>query len=119
MYDENKCYSDVVYFDEDNNFSKEEITVLTGNTAELGEVLGKVTASGKYVPLNPAAGDGSEVAAAIAVTEKSEASGDADIWAIARHAIVRDSGLVWPDGITGPEKTTAIDELKSLGVLVK
>ena len=38
------------------------ITVLSGETLEAGAVLGKVTASGKYKALDPAAVDGSEVA---------------------------------------------------------
>jgi hypothetical protein len=39
--------------------SRETITVLSGEPLEAGAVLGKVTASGKYKALNPAAVDGS------------------------------------------------------------
>jgi hypothetical protein len=45
--------------------SRETITVLSGETLKAGAVLGKVTASGKYKALDPAAVDGSEAAAGI------------------------------------------------------
>ena len=44
------------------SISRETITVLSGETLEPGAVLGKVTASGKYKALDPAAADGSEAA---------------------------------------------------------
>jgi hypothetical protein len=38
---------------------------------------------------------------------------------IARHAICSDKGLVWPSGITGAQKNTALGQLKALGILVR
>ena len=38
---------------------------------------------------------------------------------IARHAICADNALIWPEGITGPQKATAITQLKDLGILVR
>lgn len=118
-YDSIKCYSDVVHFEEEHNFSKDQLTVADTFTAELGEVLGKITASGKYTPLDQDAADGSEVAAAVAVTEKTDESGDGLIYAITRHAVVRAENLVWPDDIDAGEKTTAIAQLKAAGILVR
>jgi hypothetical protein len=44
---------------------KATITVAATTTLPAGMVLGKITASGKFVPYNNGAGDGSEVAAAV------------------------------------------------------
>lgn len=47
------------------NISREQITILMGEVLLVGHVLGKITASGKYVEVDLAASDGSEVAAAV------------------------------------------------------
>ena len=38
---------------------------------------------------------------------------------VARHAIVSDHALQWPEAITAAEKASAIAQLKALGVLVR
>ncbi len=38
---------------------------------------------------------------------------------VARHAIVADTALGWPVGITGAEKTAALVTLTSLGILAR
>ena len=48
--------------------SRETITVLSGQNLQAGAVLGKVTASGKYKALDPAAVDGSEAPPASSTT---------------------------------------------------
>ena len=45
--------------------SRETVTVLSGQNLQAGAVLGKVTASGKYKALDPAAADGSQIATVI------------------------------------------------------
>jgi len=118
MYDIIKTYGDVVYFEEDHNFSKERVTVPDGFTVELGEVLGKVTASGEYVPLDPAASDGSEIAAGIALTAKDLDIGDQVITVLVRHAIAKKDSLIWPDTISVPEQAAAEEQLVNMGVLL-
>ncbi len=56
--------------------------IIVANTADIvpGRVLGRVTASGKYTIYNPAAGDGSQVAVAIAANfAKQNAAQDQQI----------------------------------------
>jgi hypothetical protein len=99
--------------------SRETITVLSGETLEAGAVLGKVTASGKYKELDPAAVDGSEAAAAILYDAVDASAADTEGVAILRLAEVHAGELVWPDGITPTEKTTALGELAALTIIAR
>jgi Bacteriophage lambda head decoration protein D len=99
--------------------SRETITVLSGQTLQTAAVLGKVTASGKYKALDPAAVDGSEAAVGILYDAVDASAADAEGVAIVRLAEVNAVELVWPDGITGPEQTTALGELAALSIIAR
>ena len=99
--------------------SREAITVLAGQTLQPGAVLGKVTASGKYKALDPAAVDGSEAAAGLLYAAVDASAADAEGVAIVRLAEVNAAELVWPDGITAGEKTTALGQLAALNVIAR
>ena len=99
------------------SISRETITVLSGETLEAGTVLGKVTASGKYKALDPAAVDGSEAAAGVLYGGVDASVADAEGVAIVRLAEVHAGELVWPDGITAGEKITALSELAALTII--
>lgn len=89
-------------------------------TFEIGSVLGKVTASGKLVPLAPGASDGSQTVAALLGDRVTVAAGAETVkLTVDRMAILRDSQIVWPVGITGPQKTTAIGQLAALHILIR
>jgi hypothetical protein len=99
--------------------SRETITILSGQNLSTAAVLGKVTASGKYKVLDPAAVDGSEVAAGILYDAIDASAADAEGVAIVRLAEVNAAELVWPAGITGPEQTTALGELAALDIIAR
>jgi Bacteriophage lambda head decoration protein D len=111
---EGRYAGEFVVSEGNGRISRETITVLSGETLEAGAVLGKVTASGKYKALDPAAVDGSEIAAGILYDAVDASAADAEGVAIVRLAEVNAAELVWPDGITGPEQTTALGELAAL-----
>jgi hypothetical protein len=99
--------------------SRDTITVLSGQTLQPGAVLGKVTASGKYKALAPAADDGSEAAAAILYGAVDASGGDAEGVAVLRLAEVNAAELVWPEGIEAAEKATALGELAALNIIAR
>ena len=101
------------------SISRETITVLSGETLEAGAVLGKVTASGKYKALDPAAADGSEAAAGVLYGAVDASAADAEGVALIRLAEVNAAELVWPTGITGGEQTTALGELAALSIIAR
>jgi Bacteriophage lambda head decoration protein D len=102
-----------------SRISRETITVPSGQTLEAAAVLGKITASGKYKVLDPAAVDGSEVAAGILYDAVDASAADAEGVAIVRMAEVNAAELVWPEGITGGEQTTALGELAALTIVAR
>jgi len=79
-----------------------------------------VSGDDKVVALDPTAVDGTQEAAGIIAAEVTAPDGvDTNGVAIVRDAIVADHALVWPAGITQPEKDAATAQLKSAGILVR
>lgn len=98
--------------------SREQIVIASGaGVLKPGAVLGKVTASGKYVPFDPDAATGAETAAAI-LWEGCDAT-DADVrrTATVRDAEVHADVLVFVDGTTDLEKTAALASLAAAGIV--
>ena len=99
--------------------SRDVVTLITGQNLQPGAVLGKITASGKYTLLAPAAGDGSQAAAAVLFAEVNATAADKAAVVTARDTEVAVAGLAWPAGITGGQKITATAELKALGIVIR
>ena len=101
--------------------SRETITIASGaGVIAAGTVLGKVTASGKYVASAVGASDGSEVPAAINIHGADASSADATVSAIVRDAEVNGKCLTYhADRDLAAEKTAANTALATLGVIVR
>lgn len=94
------------------------VTVAAATTLKAGQVLGKITASGKYVPYANAAADGSEVAAGILYAPITNAAGaPADISAaiLNADAEVRAADLEW-NGQDGASQTAGLADLLARGI---
>jgi len=104
-------------------YCRDVVTVNISGGADLsvGSVLGKVTATGKYVQRDPAGGDGSEVSAAVVVENKTVGDGvDADIAVLVRGpSVIAKEALVFDVTHTSGEKATAISEIEALGVVAR
>ena len=103
--------------------SRDEITLaaqIVGFVIQPGTVMGKVTATGHYVPHAPAAADGSQNADGISFS-RVEFEKNATRRGVnhSRDSEVNGKKLVWAAGITGPQKTAAITALAAKGVLVR
>jgi hypothetical protein len=116
---ESNSLGDWLKFEEDNLYSRDEVTVASGQNLATGTVVGVITSSGKVTQLAPAASNGSENAAGVLLNAVDASAADKPGVIIARHAICSDKGLIWPGSITGPQKTAAISQLKALGILVR
>jgi hypothetical protein len=110
---------DWLKFEENNLYSRDQVTVVAGQSLKTGTVVGKITASGKVTQLAPGANNGSENAAGVLLADVDASAAEAPGVIIARHAVCADKALIWPAGITGPQKTAAITQLKALGILVR
>lgn len=104
------------------NLSRAPIVVASGAGVVLpGTVLGRITATGKYVPMPAVAAttpDGSETAAAILFDRVDATSADANAVATTTLTAVNAGDLIWPDGITENAKATAIATLEALQIRV-
>jgi hypothetical protein len=111
---------DLLKYEAPNLYSRDQITVASGQTLRLGAVVSIVTATGKVKQIDPSATDGTQYAAGVLMQPCDAALIDReDGLMVARHAIVADHALVWSVAITLAEKQSAVLQLKSLGVLVR
>ena len=111
---------DLLKYEAPNLYSRDQITVASGQTLRLGAVVSIVTATGKVKQIDPSATDGSQYAAGVLMQDADAHLADRnDGLMVARHAIVSDHALQWPVGIAAAEQQAAILQLKALGVLVR
>ncbi len=112
---------DLLKYEEDClNYSREQVSVASGQNLELGAVVGRVTATGKLKRFDPVATDGTEDVAGILMgaIDATLIQRD-DALLLARHAIVASHAVVWPAGITAEQKATAIAALEVRGILIR
>ena len=107
---------DWLKWEQDSDYSREKVTVLSGENLATGQVVGIVTVSGKIVALDQDAVDGSQAAAGIMVGAIDASLADAEGVIIEKDALVAMDNLVWPADIEAAEKTTAIGQLEALGI---
>ncbi len=111
---------DLLKYEAPNLYSREQVTVVAGQNLALGAVVGRITASAKFKVFDPAATDGSELPAGILLGACDATLIDRDdALLLARHGMVASNAVVWPAGITVEQKTTALAQMSSLGVLVR
>jgi hypothetical protein len=110
---------DWLKYEEDNLYSREQVIVAMGQDLRTGSVVGKFTNGGRIAQLNPGANDGTQNAVGVLITDVKAGPFETPGVIIARHAVCSDKALIWPTGITGPQKTAAIAQLQQLGILVR
>ena len=111
---------DLLKFEADNLYSRDRVTVAAQQALQLGHVVGRITETGHMAALDPTATDGREQAAGVAIVPIITADTPSpDGLIVARHATVADHALVWPKAITPEQRTTCIQQLRAIGVLVR
>lgn len=117
---EDKNPGDLLKYEAPNLYSRDQVTVGAGQNLLLGTVVGLVTATAKLKQIDPSATDGSQYAAGVLMQSVDATLIDReDGLMLARHAIVADHALAWPAAITAAEKQAVVEQLKSLGILVR
>lgn len=111
---------DLLKYEAPNLYSRDRVTVAAGQSLALGCVIAIVTATGFVKAIDPTASDGSQIAAGVLMQDcDAQLAERNDGLIIARHAIVSDRALVFPEGIAAADKAAAIAQLKTLGILVR
>lgn len=96
--------------------SRKKIVILAGVTLKAGSVLGQITASKKYVEVNPSASNGSQVAAAVLFDNVIDNGADQEAIAHVRHCAMNKLEVVWKAGMTAGEINTATGQLDALDI---
>jgi hypothetical protein len=101
------------------DYCRSTIILASGNLLP-GTILGKITASGKYVAHDPAASNGTQTAAAILWDSVDASGGDTNAVVVIRGpAIVNQYEISIPGTLTGPQIAAAHAALLTLGILVR
>lgn len=107
-----------ILYESNGNFSRDsEAIVISGQNLPANAAVGKITASGKYTALAPAAADGSEVAAGMLVSAVDASAADAPGTVVVQHATLVNQEINW-NTMTGPQITAARAELAAINIKV-
>lgn len=99
--------------------SYENVTLILGQNLKAGTVVSKITASGKFTQLDTAAATGAQTAAGVLLGDVDASAGDTAAVIVARIAELNDALLVYPAGISGPNKTLAKANLATSMLIVR
>jgi len=112
--------ADLLRYEAPNLYSRDEVVIAAGQSLALGAVVGRITATGEIVALDPTANDGREHVAGVLIEavlgERSERRRSV---IVARHAIVFGPALVLPPTLTTEQTAAALAQLAALGILVR
>lgn len=103
----------------DNNRTNAQITLgaKPGGDYRVGEVLGKVTATGIYVPIAPAANDGSQNFAAINWAHRPASAAAQRGAGTVREATINANLLYYENAVTAPQKAAIEAQMAAQGII--
>lgn len=101
--------------------SRSTVTIASGaGKLKTGQVLGKLSATGKYVPNTAAASDGSQTSVAILLFPVDASSADAQAVVVDTDAIVSHAGLIHGPSVNDATKRAAANaQLAAVGIKVR
>jgi hypothetical protein len=107
-------------YEEEQGYSRDDVIVASGQNIAVGQVVGRITASGKIAAFDPAASDGTQNAVGVSLSAVDATAGDKPGVIVARQAIVVDrDNLVWGGSPTNAQKDAAVAQLKAQGILAR
>lgn len=113
-----RILSDLVLWEEELAYSRDVPSAVKADTVtDIGTPVAK-DEDGAIVPL-PA--DGSLVCWGVAISARAATTADAvgGLTAIRRVAMLKDTGILWPAGISAVNRQKALDELETRGVITR
>jgi len=113
---EKTSIGDAVKWEANPNYSRSNVTIAYQGSVKRLEVVGQITATGKYRPLDPAGSTGIEVAKGISLLDVDASGGDQVGLILNGDSLVDMDALVWPEGISAGAKEAAIAELAEVNI---
>lgn len=102
----------------DNNRTNAQIMLAAKATPyEVGTVLGKITATGIYTPLDPAATDGSQNFAAINFAYRPASTTTQRAAGTVREATLNSNFLVYEKTVDATQKATIESQMSAVGII--
>jgi hypothetical protein len=112
---------DILKYEVNPNYTREEVTLLQGLPYPVGSVLGRITASGKYKLSTSGGSDGAQTATAVLLYAVDATLADATGIVLARGpAIVSRAALAYDATVDDAAKiTTKIGQLAAAGIIAR
>ncbi|WP_366654442.1 head decoration protein [Fodinicurvata sp. EGI_FJ10296] len=99
--------------------SRAVVTVEEGFDLEPGTVFGIRTVTGRAVPVDPAAEDGSQDPAGVLAYAARAARHAVKVTAITRDAELAAHALIWPDAVSAEDRDAMTDTLAARGLILR
>lgn len=115
---EGKHPGEHIVHEESKDLSRKKVKLMSGDLVA-GTVIAETSTEDEFVQLAPTAGDSTAQAAGILWENTDASAGAVEAIAHVRLTKVRDENLTWPSGITAPQKTAALAQLKALNIIVQ
>jgi hypothetical protein len=109
---------EAIFSEANGNRSRDDAILISGQNLGSMRVLGRITASGKLTALAPAAGDGSQTAAAVLIYATDASTGDKKTSVLTRDCELNASALDW-GALNAGQIATAKTQLATAGIIVR
>lgn len=119
VLEEQDRLGDVLKFEEDNLYSREEVIVESGQLLVVGSVVARKTSTGQILAVVPGGTDGTNLPVGIIGEDVDASSASVKSFMISRHAIIAESNLIWPASATSAQIASGIGKLKDLGIVIR
>ncbi len=112
---------DILKYEVNPNYTREEVTLLQGMPYPVGSVLGRITASGKYKLATSGGSDGAQTATAVLLYAVDATLAEATGIVLARGpAIISRAALAYDATVDdGTKITTKIGQLAAAGIIAR
>ena len=110
---------DLLKYEGSNLYSREEITVASGQNLKLGTIVGRVKETDHIKQVNSEANDGSETAIGVLIEDVDASKKAAKSVIVVREAIVSNRAVVWPEEIAEEAKKEIKQDLYDRGIVIR
>lgn len=111
--------SDLLKRELDPLYCRDGVLVAAGQRLAIGTVLGRVTATGRAVPVATGATDGSERPIGVLAVNVDTTDGEERAWVIARASVVALDSLVFGSGVAPADQPALVEALIDRGIVVR
>lgn len=119
QFDERTYPGDWLKWEQDANYSREQVTIAAGQNLMSGAVVGMISVGGRFAAYDNGLSNGLEVAAGILVEDVNATAADRQGVIIARDAVVNPNALVYLAAQNQAARDAALVDLRTLGILAR